>query len=142
MKRQLMSKFTANKVNRISKISLEIVKLVAMALMFLFVLNKELVVFVKEFISTLPAGSTLVETIATRGYIYFCLLSNSPSLFALTLVLIQVFLFVQVVTIIVYVFCKQLYYTKENAAIEYQKKENKFYRNNRTVYLENSSLLL
>lgn len=117
-------------------------QLVVMGLLFLFVLQKELIVFVKEFIYSLPTGSNVIEQIAIRGYVYFNLLANSPSLFAVAFVIIQVMLFACTITIILYILCEPIIYSKENIFLNFKRKENKFYRDNRSCYLENLSLLL
>jgi hypothetical protein len=135
-----MEKVGNQKINKFSKYYLEIVQLVATGLLFLFVLNKELVIFIKEFISALPIGSSFVESIALRGYVLFNLLANSPSLVVFTFVFLQLIAIASVISLWIIIFCNPFIYD-EKTIVTCDKKVEKFYRNNRTVYLETMRLL-
>lgn len=134
-----MQKVQNRKLNKLSKYYLEFIQLLVVGLLFLFVLNKELVLFVKEFISALPIGASLVESIALKGYIIFNILSNSPSLFVLTLVLLQVMIFAHAIKMWVIIFCNPFSYIKEDVIINNHKIE-RYCRDNTSKYLETSRL--
>lgn len=122
------------------KYAQELLQLVAMGLLFLFVLNKELIVFVKEFIGALPVGGSLIESIALRGYVIFNLLSNSPSIVIFTLLFLQVVLFVYTINLLAIIFCKP-FMLKEDVVVVQKKILDTYTRNNKTTYLENLRLL-
>lgn len=134
-----MKKDNAYKINRHSKYFLEFIQLVVMGLLFLFVLKRELVVFVKELISSLPVGGNFIESIAVKGYVIFNLISHSPSLIVFTFLILQVMVFATFKCLTL-LYCYPFYYAKENLTIV-EKKVEHFYRNNRTTYLENLRLL-
>lgn len=135
-----MEKANSKKLNRWSKYYLEFIQLVAMGLLFLFVFNKELVIFVKEFISALPVGGGLVESIAIRGYVVFNMLANSPSLIVLLFAIFQVVIFAKTVTAWLIICCTPFSFNKENVVVRKQKVEC-YCRDNKSAYLENSRLL-
>ncbi|MGN0961261.1 MAG: hypothetical protein ACI4PF_03580 [Christensenellales bacterium] len=135
-----MQNLNAKKVNRFSKYYFNFIQLVVTGLLFLFVLNRELVLFVKEIISVLPVGANFIESIALKGYIIFNVLSNSPSIVILTLFIFHIVLFGYKIKIWCIVFCNPFIYNKEDLTCG-EKKTCQFYRNNRTIYLENLRLL-
>lgn len=88
-----MKDVKCKKFNRFSKYYLDICQLIVMGLLFLFVLNNELVMFVKEFVGILPVGAGIVESVAVKGYFVFKILATSPSFFVFTYVFFQLMIF-------------------------------------------------
>lgn len=135
-----MNRISRKEFNRKNKFLIGLVQLFILGLVVLSVFNREIVIFVKDFIKALPVGSSFVEGVALRGYVYFQLLTSSPSLVMLSFVLLQVMIFAYVVTTWIIIFSKPFVYNKENVATTNPHVEI-FYRNNRSSYLENMRLL-
>lgn len=106
-----------SKFNRLSKHYIEICQLIVMAVLFLFVFNNELVVFVKDFIGALPIGGGLVESIAIKGYFVFKVLASSPSLFVLTLVFLQLMIFAHAIRVWLVIYARPFVYDKEDIVL-------------------------
>lgn len=139
-----MNTMRDNKIRKfnsfVKKYAHEFFQLIIMSCLFLFVLNKELVLFVKEFISAIPFGGNFIESIALKGYVVFNMLSSSPSLVALMLMFLQVVLVVYTIRILVIIFYKPFVLNEESLATEQTSVEN-YARNNKIIYLENLRLL-
>ena len=59
--------------------------------LFALVLNKEVVVFIKDFIDSLPIGSEFIRSIAVEVYLGLKALIHAPSLLGVLIVFLQLF---------------------------------------------------
>lgn len=118
-----------------------LVQLSVVAMLFLFVFKKELVIVVKDFIQNLPIGSNFVEAIAVKGYVIFTAMSNSPSLFAFCFFILQIFIFTTSFKVIALFFAKPQLHEEDKLTFAKHTKTNTYEPNHRECYLENLRLL-
>lgn len=109
-----MKETNTQKINRVPRRYVDICQLVVMAVLFLFVFNNELVVFVKDFINVLPIGGGFVESVAVKGYFVFKVLASSPSLFIFTLIFLQLMICAHAIKVWFVVFARPFIYVKED----------------------------
>lgn len=112
-----MKETNTQKINRVPRRYVDICQFVVMAVLFLFVLNNELVVFVKDFINILPIGGGLVESVAIKGYFVFRVLASSPSLFIFTLIFLQLMICAYAIKVWLIVFARPFIYVKEDLVL-------------------------
>lgn len=105
------------KFNKVPKRYVDICQFVVMAVLFLFVLNNELVIFVKDFISMLPIGGGFVESVAIKGYFVFKVLMSSPSLFLFTIVFLQLVICAQAIKVWLIIYVKPFAYDKSDVIV-------------------------
>ena len=58
--------------------------------LFALVLNREIIVFIKEFINSLPIGSDFVKAIAMDVYLGLKAIIHTPTLFGVLVVFLQI----------------------------------------------------
>lgn len=135
-----MKKLYRPELNRKNKAFLTLMQFVILGLFVLTAFNREVVLFVKDFINALPVGSSLVEHVAVKVYVLFQFIASSPSFVMLSFVIIQVMLFAYVVMTWIIIFSKPFVYDKEDIVV-HENRIDAFCRNNRGSYLENMRLL-
>ena len=118
-----------------------LVQLSVIALLFLFVLKKELVVVVKDFIQNLPIGSSFVEAVAVRGYVIFTAMSNSPSLVAFCFFVLHLFVLTTSFKLLVMLIEKPHLQEEEKVSFAKSARTKTYVANYKNCYLENLRLL-